>query len=70
MRKIESKVEAAPYFTDASALTPALGNVPTVILGPGPAHLAHQTDEWCEVALLEEAVTIYDRLIASWCGLA
>ena len=70
VRKIESKVEAAPYFTDASALTPALGNVPTVILGPGPAHLAHQTDEWCEVALLEEAVTIYDRLIASWCGLA
>lgn len=70
VRKVESKVEAAPYFTDASALTPALGNVPTVILGPGPAHLAHQTDEWCEVALIEEAVVLYDRLIASWCGLA
>lgn len=63
------KVEAAPYFTDASALTPGLGNVPTVILGPGPAHLAHQTDEWCEVAKIDEAVAIYERLIARWCGL-
>ena len=62
-------VEAAPYFTDASALTPALGGVPTVILGPGPTHMAHQTDEWCECARIEEAATIYERLILSWCGL-
>ncbi len=70
IRKVPSKVEAAPYFTDASALTPALGNVPTVILGPGPAHLAHQTDEWCETERIVEAVAIYERLIACWCGLA
>lgn len=63
-------VEAAPYFTDASALTPALGGVPTVILGPGPAHMAHQTDEWCEVARIEEAAEIYERLIRSWCSVA
>ena len=63
------KVEAAPYFTDASALTPALGNVPTVILGPGPAHMAHQTDEWCDLDKIDEAVTIYERLIARWCGI-
>lgn len=68
VRQIVSKVEAAPYFTDASALTPALGDVPTVILGPGPAHLAHQTDEWCEVERIEEAVVIYERLIAAWCA--
>lgn len=61
-------VEAAPYFTDASALTPALGGVPTVILGPGAAAMAHQTDEWCEIARIEEAVEIYQRLIARWCG--
>ena len=68
-RKVVSKVEAAPYFTDASALTPALGSVPTTILGPGPAHLAHQTDEWCEVERIVEAQQIYERLIAGWCGL-
>jgi succinyl-diaminopimelate desuccinylase len=62
-------VEAAPYFTDASALTPALGGVPTVILGPGPAHMAHQTDEWCDCVRIEEATTIYERLMLSWCGL-
>jgi succinyl-diaminopimelate desuccinylase len=62
-------VETAPYFTDASALTPALGGVPTVILGPGPAAMAHQTDEWCEVARIDEAVEIYQRLIARWCGI-
>jgi succinyl-diaminopimelate desuccinylase len=57
----------APYFTDASALTPALGAVPTVILGPGPAALAHQTDEWCDIARIDEAVDIYRRLVAQWC---
>jgi succinyl-diaminopimelate desuccinylase len=62
-------VEAAPYFTDASALTPALGGVPTVILGPGPPELAHQTDEWCETAKIEDATRIYQRVVADWCGL-
>ncbi len=65
---VEPVVETAPYFTDASALTPALGGVPTVILGPGPAHMAHQTDEFVEVARIDAAVDIYRRLIASWCG--
>jgi succinyl-diaminopimelate desuccinylase len=36
----------APYFTDASALTPAFNNPPTIILGPGEAAKAHQTDEY------------------------
>jgi succinyl-diaminopimelate desuccinylase len=67
---IEAGVEAAPYFTDASALTPALGGAPTVILGPGPPALAHQTDEWCEAAKIEEAAAIYRRLMQEWCGLA
>ena len=35
------EVGAAPYFTDASALTPALGGLPTLILGPGSAAQAH-----------------------------
>ena len=62
------KVEAAPYFTDASALTPAWGGIPTVVLGPGPAHLAHQTDEHCEVLRVEEAVAINRQLIDGWLG--
>lgn len=65
----KSKVEAAPYFTDASVLTPAYGGVPTVVLGPGPAHMAHQTDEFCEVLRIEQAKAIYLDLIRAWSGL-
>jgi succinyl-diaminopimelate desuccinylase len=67
VRDTASTVQTAPYFTDASALTPALGDVPTVILGPGPAHMAHQTDEWCECAHIKEAVAIYEQLITARC---
>jgi succinyl-diaminopimelate desuccinylase len=70
LQGITPPVAAAPYFTDASLLKPALGDVPTLILGPGAAQMAHQTDEWCDCALIEEAVVLYGRLIAAWCGLA
>jgi succinyl-diaminopimelate desuccinylase len=61
--------DTVPYFTDASALTPAMGNPPTVILGPGEAAQAHQTDEYCVVERIGEAVAIYERIIADWCAL-
>jgi succinyl-diaminopimelate desuccinylase len=56
----------APYFTDASVLTPAFGNPPTIILGPGEAAMAHQTDECCSVQRIREASDIYSRLAAKW----
>ncbi|MEZ5853805.1 MAG: M20 family metallopeptidase [Hyphomicrobiaceae bacterium] len=59
-------VATAPYFTDASALTPAYGGIPTVILGPGPAELAHQTDEWCATEAIEQAAEVCARLIDDW----
>jgi succinyl-diaminopimelate desuccinylase len=65
---ISYEIGAAPYFTDASALTPAFGGIPTVILGPGPAALAHQTDEYCEIMRIEEAKAISARLIDDWRG--
>ena len=60
-------VEAAPYFTDASALTPAMGAPPTVVLGPGEAALAHQTDEYCQLAHIEEAVALFSAIARRWC---
>jgi acetylornithine deacetylase/succinyl-diaminopimelate desuccinylase-like protein len=59
-------VRTAPYFTDASALTPALGNPPTIILGPGEAAKAHQTDEYCSVERIRDATDMYSRLAARW----
>ena len=55
-----------PFFTDASVLTPGLGRPPTLILGPGETELAHQTDEYCLVERLPEAVSIYGRIMREW----
>ncbi len=57
-----------PYSTDASYLAPGYGGVPVLVLGPGEAEQAHQTDEWCEVAKIERAFEIYLRLIEAWAG--
>ena len=65
-----STPRAAPYFTDASALTPAFGNPPTIILGPGEAAKAHQTDEYCSVQRIRDASDIYARLAAGWTGMS
>ena len=64
---IASTEQTATYFSDASILTPALGNVPTLILGPGEPTQAHQTDEWCEVARIAQAVDLFSAIIADWC---
>ena len=64
----EIEPRGAPYFTDASALTPACGHPPTVILGPGEMHMAHQTDEYCPVAHIRQAAEVYEALARRWCG--
>jgi succinyl-diaminopimelate desuccinylase len=40
-----------------------------VILGPGEMELAHQTDEYCRVDRLEQAVELYVEIARRWCGL-
>lgn len=62
-------VRATPYGTDAAMLTPAYGGPPTVILGPGELELAHQTDEYCRVERIEQAVELYGEIARRWCGL-
>ncbi len=64
---IESKLPASvPYLTDASVIQPWYDNVPTVILGPGQPEQAHQTDEFCYVNKIEQAVKIYKNIINKW----
>jgi succinyl-diaminopimelate desuccinylase len=58
----------ATYFTDAAALTEAYGYPPTLIIGPGEASMAHQTDEYCYVSRIEEAQTAFTRIAKDWCG--
>ncbi|CCB65454.1 M20 family metallopeptidase [Hyphomicrobium sp. MC1] len=61
-----SQPSGVPFFTDASVLAPALGNPPVLILGPGETAQAHQTDEFCFVDKIPDAVTIYRRIIEDW----
>jgi succinyl-diaminopimelate desuccinylase len=56
-----------PYLTDGAVLQKYYNNVPAVILGPGEPELAHQTDEFCYIDKLEQAVVIYKNIISNWC---
>jgi succinyl-diaminopimelate desuccinylase len=58
----EPEVATATYFTDASVLKPAMGNPPTLIMGPGAMVMAHQTDEYCEVGLIDPCIDVFTRL--------
>lgn len=60
------EVRTATYFTDGSILTPAYGQVPSVVLGPGEPAMAHQTDEYCYADKIPAAVDLYKAIIADW----
>ena len=57
---------AAPYATDGSVLSVTYG-APAVILGPGEAAQAHQTDEYCRLDRIDQAVELYTELARHWC---
>jgi succinyl-diaminopimelate desuccinylase len=65
---VDERLEArtAPYMTDAANLLTAYVGAPTVVLGPGEAAMAHQTDEYCSIERLRQAVAIYEALIRDW----
>ncbi len=52
-----------PYLTDGSVLQAFYNSAPTIILGPGQPEMAHQTDEYCSIDKLEQAVNIYKNII-------
>jgi succinyl-diaminopimelate desuccinylase len=64
----EDRLEArtAPYMTDAANLLKAYAGAPTVVLGPGEAAMAHQTDEYCSMERIRQSVSIYEALIDDW----
>jgi succinyl-diaminopimelate desuccinylase len=57
----------APYMTDAANLLKVYSGAPTVVLGPGEAAMAHQTDEYASQERIRQAVAIYEALIRDWC---
>lgn len=61
--------KSLPYMTDGAVLQQLYGGVPTVILGPGQAEMAHQTDEFCYIDKIIEAVEIYKNIILKYGGI-
>jgi succinyl-diaminopimelate desuccinylase len=57
----------APYMTDAANLRKVYPGAPAVVLGPGEAAMAHQTDEYCSMERIRQSVAIYEALIGDWC---
>jgi succinyl-diaminopimelate desuccinylase len=58
----------APYMTDAANLRKVYAGAPVVVLGPGEAAMAHQTDEYCNMERIRQSVAIYEALIGDWTG--
>ncbi|MBW2066037.1 MAG: M20 family metallopeptidase [Deltaproteobacteria bacterium] len=65
----EIEPRGVSYFTDASVLKPALGDPPTVILGPGEPSMAHKSDEFCYVESIRRAAEMYLEIARNWCSL-
>jgi succinyl-diaminopimelate desuccinylase len=56
----------APYMTDAANLLKVYAGTPTVVLGPGEAAMAHQTDEYVSMERIRQSVALYEALIRDW----
>lgn len=63
---VQPEPRSITYFTDAPFLAPILDSPPTLIIGPGEAVLAHQTDEYCRIDRLEQAVDLYEAMCRRW----
>ena len=61
--KIEPR--GAPYFTDASALTPAYGHPPTIILGPGEMKMAHPRTSGMEASFRPKSSAAWGLMLPS-----
>ncbi|KGA95577.1 acetylornithine deacetylase [Alkalihalobacillus alcalophilus ATCC 27647 = CGMCC 1.3604] len=69
IKKISGKsarLEAAPWGTDAGLLS-QVGDIPTVVYGPGTTELAHHPDEAIELEAIIEASKVFVDLILTWC---
>lgn len=54
-------LKGVPYGSDAGKLVAS--GIPAVVFGPGSIRQAHTAEEFLEVAQLEEAIAVYQRLL-------
>jgi succinyl-diaminopimelate desuccinylase len=56
------------FSTDGADLKRGYGGPPALILGPGEPSIAHQTDEWCSTARIDQSVDAFTAIMKNWCG--
>src|SRR5690606_34265169 len=69
VKKTEPIIEASPWGTDGGLLT-NVGNIPTIVFGPGTTEVAHYPNEYIELNRMFEAAQIIAITILNWCGIA
>lgn len=60
-------IEASPWGTDGGLLS-AVGNIPTIVFGPGTTEVAHYPNEYIELNKMFDVAEIIALTILSWCG--
>ncbi|HJV46568.1 MAG TPA: peptidase [Bacillota bacterium] len=63
----EPTIEASPWGTDGGLLT-QLGNIPTIVFGPGITEVAHFPNEYVELEKIKECSKIIALTLMDWCG--
>jgi len=61
------QIEAAPWGTDGGLLT-AVGNIPSVVFGPGVTKMAHQANEYIAIKNVRECAEIIAGTVIKWCN--
>ncbi|MGH8704680.1 MAG: M20/M25/M40 family metallo-hydrolase, partial [Burkholderiales bacterium] len=63
------EARTASYMTDAANLLKVYAGAPTIVLGPGEAQMAHQTDEYASMERIRQSVALYEAIVRDWCGI-
>ena len=64
------KPRTITFSTDGADLKRGFGGaIPAIVLGPGEPKLAHQTDEWCSMARIDQSVELFTTLMRDWCSI-
>ncbi|MFS8580523.1 MAG: M20/M25/M40 family metallo-hydrolase, partial [Novibacillus thermophilus] len=64
----EPMLEASPWGTDGGLLT-QVGDIPTVVFGPGATEVAHYPNEYIVLDNVFQTAEIVAMTLIQWCGL-
>lgn len=65
--KEEPVIQAAPWGTDGGLLS-VVGDIPTLVFGPGVTEVAHFPNEYIEIDKMIKAAEIIALALVNWCG--